>query len=61
MILLGEQKIRPDVFVQVLWCGELGLEFQFFAVVKLEAHTISEESNDLDGRMFFITNNIVKN
>ena len=49
-----------DLFVQVPWCGELGLEFQFFSVVKLEAHAILEELDDIDGRMFFITKDILK-
>ena len=50
----------PRFFIQVLWRGELGLEFQFFAIIKLYAHAILEERDDLVVRMLFIPHDIVK-
>ena len=35
LLLLEERKICHDVFVQVTWHGELGLEFQSIVFVKL--------------------------
>ena len=52
--------ICHDVIVQVPWRGELGLEFQFFAIIKLYAHAILEERDDLVVRMLFIPHDIVK-
>ena len=48
MIPLKKLKICHDVFIQVTWRGEVGLEFKFVAVVKLEAYSILEKSDDFD-------------